>query len=52
MQTYKLKNLPFFVEARLANEGKCDCPHCKSKEEQVNNAGQRWYKGSKDRGLK
>ena len=52
MQTYKLKNLPFFVEARLSNEGKCDCPHCKNKEEQINNAGQRWYKGSKDRGLK
>ena len=52
MQTYKLKNLPFFVKARLANEGKCDCTHCKNKEEQINNAGQRWYKGSKDRGLR
>ena len=52
MQTYKLKNLPFFIEARLANEGKCDCPHCKNKKEQINNAGKRWYKGSKDRGLR
>ena len=52
MQTYKLKNLPFFVEARLANEGKCNCPHCKNKREQINNAGKRWYKGSKDRGFR
>ena len=52
MQTYKLKNLPFFIEARLANEGKCNCYHCKNKEKQINNAGQKWYKGSKDRGLR
>ena len=52
MQTYKLKNLPFFTEARLVIEGKCDCPHCRNKEEQINNSGQRWYKGSKNRGLR
>jgi len=52
MQTYKLKNLPFFVEARLAAEGKCDCPHCKNKEKQIKDASNNWFKGSRDRGLR
>ena len=46
MQTYKLKNLPFFQEARAALEKKCDCPHCtcdcehcKKKIKQIKNAG-------------
>ena len=28
MQSYKLKNLPFFQEARAALKKKCECPHC------------------------
>ena len=43
MQTYKLKNLPFFVEARLALE---------SKEKQTKNKDEKWFKGSKNRGLR
>tara|TARA_R100000231_G_scaffold106778_1_gene79041 strand:- start:544 stop:675 length:132 start_codon:yes stop_codon:yes gene_type:complete len=43
MQTYKLKNLPFFVEARLAQE---------NKNNQSKKSDERWFKGSKDRGLK
>tara|TARA_R100000152_G_C6764949_1_gene189662 strand:+ start:1026 stop:1187 length:162 start_codon:yes stop_codon:yes gene_type:complete len=50
LETYKLKNLPFFQEARKALERKCDCPHCtcdcehcRKKEEQANNAGE-YYK--------
>jgi hypothetical protein len=46
LQTYKLKNLPFFQEARAALEKKCDCPHCtcdcehcKNKIKQAENAG-------------
>jgi len=43
LKTYKLKNLPFFQEAREALENKCDCPHCLNKENQANNAG-KYYK--------
>ena len=46
MQTYKLKNLPFFREVRAALKEKCDCPHCtcdcehcKNKIKQAENAG-------------
>ena len=51
MQTYKLKNLPFFQEARAALEKKCDCPHCtcncehcKKKIKQAENAGEYFKK--------
>jgi hypothetical protein len=39
LQRYQLKNLPFFQEAREALETKCDCPHCKNKDNQAENAG-------------
>jgi len=43
MQTYKLKNLPFFVEAKLA---------LKDKKNKLEKSEKKWFKGSKDRGLK
>jgi queuine/archaeosine tRNA-ribosyltransferase len=43
LQRYKLKNLPFFKEAREALENKCDCPHCRNKYYQAENAG-KYYK--------
>tara|TARA_B100000900_G_scaffold362371_1_gene335590 strand:- start:2380 stop:2511 length:132 start_codon:yes stop_codon:yes gene_type:complete len=43
MQTYKLKNLPFFTEAKLILE---------NKKNQTKDTNQKWFKGSKDRGLK
>jgi hypothetical protein len=50
LQTYKLKNLPFFAEAKATLKSKCncthctcDCEHCRRKEEQANNAAE-YYK--------
>ena len=55
MQTYKLKNLPFFQEARSALKKKCDCPHCtcdcehcKNKIKQAENAGEYFKKLNKN----
>jgi len=43
LQRYQLRNLPFFQEAREALENKCDCSHCRNKENQAENAKQ-YYK--------
>ena len=43
MQTYKLKNLPFFIEARLALE---------NKKKDTKNNNEKWFKGSKNRGFR
>tara|TARA_B100000214_G_scaffold157217_1_gene112795 strand:+ start:161 stop:328 length:168 start_codon:yes stop_codon:yes gene_type:complete len=55
LQTYKLKNLPFFQEARAALKKKCDCPHCtcdcehcKNKIKQAENAGEYFKKLTKN----
>ena len=55
MQTYKLKNLPFFQEARDALKQKCECPHCtcdcehcKNKIKQAENAGEYFKKLTKN----
>ena len=55
LQTYKLKNLPFFQEARAALKEKCDCPHCtcdcehcKNKIKQAENAGEYFKKLTKN----
>ena len=54
MQSYKLKNLPFFQEARAALKKKCECPHCtcdcehcKNKIKQAENAGEYFKKFTK-----
>tara|TARA_R100000322_G_scaffold142367_1_gene98205 strand:- start:82 stop:258 length:177 start_codon:yes stop_codon:yes gene_type:complete len=47
LKTYKLKNLPFFQEAREALENKCDCPHCINKDNQAENAGKYYENLSK-----
>jgi len=38
-----LKTYKFFQEARETLENKCDCPHCRNKENQAKNAG-KYYK--------
>ena len=55
LQTYKLKNLPFFQEARTALKKKCECPHCtcncehcKNKIKQAENAGKYFDKLKKN----
>jgi hypothetical protein len=55
LQTYKLKNLPFFQEARAALKNKCECPHCtcdcehcKNKIKQAENAGEYFKKLTKN----
>ena len=55
LQTYKLKNLPFFQEVRAALKEKCDCPHCtcdcehcKNKIKQAKNAGEYFKKLTKN----
>jgi len=55
LQTYKLKNLPFFQEVRAALKKKCDCPHCtcdcehcKNKIKQAENAGEYFKKLTKN----
>ena len=55
LQGYKLKNLPFFQEARAASKKKCDCPHCtcdcehcKNKIKQAENAGEYFKKLTKN----
>ena len=55
MQTYKLKNLPFFQEVRAALKEKCNCPHCtcdcehcKNKIKQAENAGEYFKKLTKN----
>ena len=55
LQTYKLKNLPFFQEARAALKEKCDClhctcdcEHCKNKIKQAENAGEYFKKLTKN----
>tara|TARA_R100000458_G_scaffold36305_1_gene33727 strand:+ start:420 stop:596 length:177 start_codon:yes stop_codon:yes gene_type:complete len=47
LRTFKLKNLPFFQEAREALENKCDCPHCTNKVNQAENAGKYYENLSK-----
>ena len=54
LQTYKLKNLPFFQKARAALKKKyncphctCNCEHCRKKEQQIINAGN-LYRKSKE----
>ena len=55
LQTYKLKNLPFFQEVRAALKEKCNCPHCtcdcehcKKKIKQAENAGEYYKKLTKN----
>ena len=48
MQRYELRNLPFFQEAREVLENKCDCPHCKNKDNQAENAGKYFKNLSKN----
>jgi len=55
LQHYKLKNLPFFQEAKAALEKKCDCPHCtcqcehcKNKVKQAENAAKYFEKLKKN----
>jgi len=55
LQTYKLKNLPFFQEVRAALKEKCNCPHCtcdcehcKNKIKQAENAGEYFKKLTKN----
>jgi len=55
LQTYKLKNLPFFQKARSALKEKCNCPHCtcdcehcKNKIKQAENAGEYFKKLTKN----
>jgi len=48
LKTYKLKNLPFFQEAREALEDKCYCSHCSNKENQSENAGKYYENLSKN----
>jgi len=54
LQHYKLKNLPFFQEARAKLKKECNCPHCtcdcehcKKKIEQAENAGEYFKKNKK-----
>ena len=55
LQTYKLKNLPFFQEARTTLKKKCECPHCtcdcehcKNKIKQTENAREYYKKLNKN----
>jgi hypothetical protein len=55
LQSYKLKNLPFFQEARAVLKKKCECPHCtcdcehcKNKIKQAENAGEYFKKLNKN----